>query len=419
MANFSVPTTGNAYTDVVGFLNNKISDLALMLDPATSSPTNVPTNSIRWSSAANRFEKWNGSAWNAASTLYAIAISGNAGTATTLQTARSINGTSFNGSADITTANWGTARTITIGATGKSVNGSAAVTWTLAELGISATMQPVVAAASLGAGQTAFGVPSTTGTGASGTWNISISGTAANCSRSVTASGLASGGGALTGDIAVVVPKADQALAEAGADDTTAMTPLRTAQAIAVQAPQPVVILASALISGGTAFDILNLPSTGYRCFRIVGRARQATMSAGGTMALRWSTDNGATFVSTNTYGYNRTTVDAELSATATVMQNSSTSMFAFASWGDYGNWISSFWFDLYVYPAETANDCNVVQSWFLMNKAIVSTQGPLTITGSCRDQNLGIPINALRIFTNSAGGSFTEGEYTVYGYKA
>jgi hypothetical protein len=63
------------------------------------------------------------------------ALSGNATTATTLQTTRSINGTNFNGSADITTVNWGTARTITIGATGKSVNGAANASWTLAEIG--------------------------------------------------------------------------------------------------------------------------------------------------------------------------------------------------------------------------------------------------------------------------------------------
>lgn len=50
-------------------------------------------------------------------------LSGNATTATTLQTARTINGTSFNGSANITTSTWGTARTITIGSTGKSVDG--------------------------------------------------------------------------------------------------------------------------------------------------------------------------------------------------------------------------------------------------------------------------------------------------------
>lgn len=62
-------------------------------------------------------------------------VTGNAGTATKLATARTINGTSFDGSANITTANWGTARTITIGSTGKSVNGSGNITWTLNDLG--------------------------------------------------------------------------------------------------------------------------------------------------------------------------------------------------------------------------------------------------------------------------------------------
>ena len=59
----------------------------------------------------------------AAGTITA-ALTGNASTATTLQTARTINGTSFNGSANITTANWGTARTIW----GQSINGSADIT---------------------------------------------------------------------------------------------------------------------------------------------------------------------------------------------------------------------------------------------------------------------------------------------------
>ena len=60
---------------------------------------------------------------------------GAANSANTLTTARTINGTSFNGSANITTANWGTARIITIGSTGKSVNGSGSVSWTLREIG--------------------------------------------------------------------------------------------------------------------------------------------------------------------------------------------------------------------------------------------------------------------------------------------
>ena len=62
-------------------------------------------------------------------------LDGNATSATRLQTARSINGTSFNGTGDITTANWGTSRTLTIGNTGKSVNGSGNVSWSIDEIG--------------------------------------------------------------------------------------------------------------------------------------------------------------------------------------------------------------------------------------------------------------------------------------------
>lgn len=62
-------------------------------------------------------------------------VTGNAGTATKLATARTINGTAFDGSVNITTANWGTARTLTIGSSGKSVNGSANVSWSLNDIG--------------------------------------------------------------------------------------------------------------------------------------------------------------------------------------------------------------------------------------------------------------------------------------------
>lgn len=60
---------------------------------------------------------------------------GNANAAVKLATARSINGTKFDGTGDITTANWGTARTLTIGNTGKSVNGGGNVSWSLSEIG--------------------------------------------------------------------------------------------------------------------------------------------------------------------------------------------------------------------------------------------------------------------------------------------
>ena len=68
---------------------------------------------------------------------------GNADTATTLQTARTINGTSFNGSANITTNSWGTSRTLSFtgDVTGSSaVDGSAnvATAMTLANSGVTA-----------------------------------------------------------------------------------------------------------------------------------------------------------------------------------------------------------------------------------------------------------------------------------------
>jgi hypothetical protein len=58
------------------------------------------------------------------------------GSAASLTTARAINGTNFNGTAAITTANWGTARNITIGGTTRSVNGSTTYSWSLADIGV-------------------------------------------------------------------------------------------------------------------------------------------------------------------------------------------------------------------------------------------------------------------------------------------
>lgn len=122
--------------------------------------------------------------WGISVTGSSASCTGNAATATTLATARTINGTSFNGSANITTSSWGTARTLTVGGTGKSVDGSAAVSWSLTEIG----------------------APSTTGTGASGTWAISISGNAATVTNGLTTSNYSSyalplTGGSMTGSV--------------------------------------------------------------------------------------------------------------------------------------------------------------------------------------------------------------------------
>lgn len=94
---------------------------------------------------------------------YNISISGNAATATALQTARTINGVSFDGTGNITvTANTGNAITFNNGGagavSGTTFNGSAAQTISY----------------------NTIGAPSTTGTGASGSWGISITGSSAS-----------------------------------------------------------------------------------------------------------------------------------------------------------------------------------------------------------------------------------------------
>lgn len=77
---------------------------------------------------------------------------GNAATATTLQTGRTINGTTFNGSANITTASWGTARAFTIGDASKSINGASNIAWTLAEIGAAAAIRTITAGTGLTGG---------------------------------------------------------------------------------------------------------------------------------------------------------------------------------------------------------------------------------------------------------------------------
>ncbi len=101
-----------------------------------------------------------------ASGTWPIAITGNAATATVLQTSRTINGVSFNGSANITiTANTPGSLTFNNGGAGASsgtvFNGSTSDTISY----------------------NTIGAPSVTGTNASGTWPISISGTAATTSQ--------------------------------------------------------------------------------------------------------------------------------------------------------------------------------------------------------------------------------------------
>jgi hypothetical protein len=105
-----------------------------------------------------------------ASGTWGISVTGNAATATALQTARTINGVSFNGSANITlTAN--TPNSVTFNNSGTGVtsgtgfNGGSAVT----------------------VSYNTVGAPSTGGANASGTWNISITGNAATATSATSA----------------------------------------------------------------------------------------------------------------------------------------------------------------------------------------------------------------------------------------
>ena len=127
-ANITTSSWGTARTITIGSTGKSVSGSA----------------NVAWSlgeigaAAASHSHNYAGASTAGGAATTALACSGNAATATALQTARSINGTSFNGTANITTANWGTARTLTIGSTGKSVNGSGNVSWSLGEIGAAA-----------------------------------------------------------------------------------------------------------------------------------------------------------------------------------------------------------------------------------------------------------------------------------------
>ena len=204
MADHSRPLTTSTYANFVTELDGRFDDLILGLDPAFVTATNIPTNSIRYSSAAAKWQRWNGTSWGDLAASYAISITGNAGTvtngvvttgsysdpawltslagakisgniagnagtATVLATARNINGVSFNGSANIsvnlnnnvTFNNAGSGA-----ASGVTYNGGSAITIS----------------------HNTIGAAPLNGTGASGTWGISITGNAATASAVNTSS---------------------------------------------------------------------------------------------------------------------------------------------------------------------------------------------------------------------------------------
>lgn len=82
MANHSLPATTSTYTNFVTELDGRLDDLAVGLDPATTTATNIPTGSLRWNSANKYWEKFNGTTWAAMSSQYSININGTVGATT-------------------------------------------------------------------------------------------------------------------------------------------------------------------------------------------------------------------------------------------------------------------------------------------------------------------------------------------------
>lgn len=112
----NVPTHTSHLTNNSGFITSSATVAAANKVTNTLTFTGYQSKSFNGSAAVsvaipnNTNQLTNGAGFITSSG----SISGNAGSATKLQTARTINGTSFNGTANITTANWGTTRSIYI-----------------------------------------------------------------------------------------------------------------------------------------------------------------------------------------------------------------------------------------------------------------------------------------------------------------
>lgn len=82
MADWSKLALESMYANFVTEVSSRDTDLAVGFDPAVVTPTNIPTNTIRWRSAASKWEEWNGTVWSDLATTYAINISGTASNVT-------------------------------------------------------------------------------------------------------------------------------------------------------------------------------------------------------------------------------------------------------------------------------------------------------------------------------------------------
>jgi hypothetical protein len=192
MANWSNPALTSTYTDFLSELKARDTDLALQFDGTTSS--NLATGTIRWNSTANRWQKWSGSAWAELTVTYALTALTTTGNA------------SVGGTLAVTGATTLAAATATTPATGNNSTALATTAYVRAQAyaplaSPALTGTPTVPTATVNtnttqAASTAFvqaeianDAPSKTGTGASGTWGISVSGNAATVTTNANLTG--------------------------------------------------------------------------------------------------------------------------------------------------------------------------------------------------------------------------------------
>lgn len=134
-ADWSTPGLSDAYADVLALIDERLDDVLVGFDPAVVTPTNFPTNAVRWTSASNKWQKWDGGTWNDLTSTYAISISGNAGTATGWATGRTL---TLSGDASGTSSSWdGTGNatlTVTLATVAVAKGGTNITSYTIGDL---------------------------------------------------------------------------------------------------------------------------------------------------------------------------------------------------------------------------------------------------------------------------------------------
>lgn len=117
--------------------------------------------------------------------------------------------------------------------------------------------------------------------------------------RSVTGGGLVSGGGALSADRTLTVTKSNNAQALAGTDDSTAMTPVRTKEAIdaALVGVGGVTVLASGTVSGTPASIDYSGSLSDYKKIEFVIVDYSHTNGTAVSMSFAVSENGGSTFL--------------------------------------------------------------------------------------------------------------------------